>query len=145
MKKIILILITVGLLIACATKYRELEFRGGYTDRKMAEDIFVVRFTGNGFTSKRLVADYALYRCAEITREQKAFYFIVLSSNSDTIKTSSTTTYTKTISGNGYNAQTTDVNKSATEITIKIFKEKPDIDFYYDAIQVLKSMDVERL
>lgn len=68
------------LLAACATPYQPRGLTGGYSERKLENDVFLVSFSGNGFTSRDTVYRSWLYRCAEITVQQGYDWFAVLGS-----------------------------------------------------------------
>ncbi|MDP4291539.1 MAG: hypothetical protein Q8908_10710, partial [Bacteroidota bacterium] len=57
-------------LTSCATSYHEFNISGGYQSAKLSDDLYVVRFDGNGYTSFDLAAQFTMRRCAEITLEQ---------------------------------------------------------------------------
>ncbi len=59
----------------CATGYQPAGATGGYTDEKLDESHYRVRFAGNGYASKARVYYFWLYRCAELTRQKGYFYF----------------------------------------------------------------------
>lgn len=77
MKKLIFISL---LLTACATPYQSSGIRGGYSEKKISDDVYNVVFEGNGFTSKESVQTYWLYRASEITLEKGYDYFEILNS-----------------------------------------------------------------
>lgn len=82
MKKITLLYLIV--LSSCSTSYKPLGFGGGYTDQRIAEDMFQVSFQGNGYTGKEKVQSFLLKRCAEVTIENGYTHFIILNNNSGT-------------------------------------------------------------
>ena len=63
----------------CATSYQVKSFFGGYVDSEAGEDIVEVVFWGNPFTSTEKAADFAMYRCVEVTLLRGNNYFVVLS------------------------------------------------------------------
>ena len=78
--------IALGLLVAActtATPYQpyRAEFvggvHGGYSDKQLAPDRYVVRFHGNELTSRDRVEGYMLYRAAELTLEHGYDWFLV--------------------------------------------------------------------
>jgi hypothetical protein len=73
-------LITATLIGGCATSYHEKSHFGGYVNSEIGEDIVEVEFWGNPFTSTEKAADFALYRCVEVTLLRGSNYFVVLSS-----------------------------------------------------------------
>ena len=63
------------LLAGCMTPYQPAGFGGGYQEQKLAGDTYLVSFYGNGNTPNGVVAQYFLYRCAELTSESGYAYF----------------------------------------------------------------------
>lgn len=59
----------------CATGYVKNGFTGGYSDSKIDDSHYVVRFDGNGYASQERVWYFWIYRCAQLTREKGYFYF----------------------------------------------------------------------
>jgi len=66
-------------LAACATPYAKEGFTGGFEVKELGQDVYRVRFQGNGYTSKETVQSYWLYRCAELALEQGFTGFEILS------------------------------------------------------------------
>ena len=66
------------LLCACATPYKPLEHRYGYSDHQVANGVYEVSFLGNGNTSYEKALDFALLRAAEIALNHHAKSFILL-------------------------------------------------------------------
>jgi hypothetical protein len=63
------------LLAACATPYQQSSLGGGYTDEKIDETHFRVKFSGNGYASSDRVWAFWMYRCAELTKEKGYTHF----------------------------------------------------------------------
>lgn len=61
---------------ACATGYQPKGFSGGYSETQLSENVFQVRFSGNGVTSKEQAHDFALLRAAELTLNHGYEYFV---------------------------------------------------------------------
>jgi hypothetical protein len=57
-------------LAACATPYGPSGFTGGYSETKIADNVYTVAFNGNGNTSGDTVWNYWIYRCAELTLQK---------------------------------------------------------------------------
>lgn len=72
------IVLTAAMLAGCATAYGPRGLTGGYTDAKLADDLYRVTFSGNGKTSRDMVWHYWIYRCAELTQQQGYSHFIIL-------------------------------------------------------------------
>lgn len=79
-----LILLFISTLFGCATPYQKLGKRGGYTDKKINDHVYLVTFQGNDRTSDEVVYKYFLRRCAEIALEHHFSYFIVIESEEAT-------------------------------------------------------------
>ena len=60
------------LVVSCTTTYGPNGFSGGYKERELEENKYIVSFFGNGYTSGQQVWNYWIYRCAELTL-QKGF------------------------------------------------------------------------
>jgi len=69
--------------ISCSTPLSPDGLTGGYSDNRIDSDTTSVEFRGNGYTSKRKVEMYLLYRCAEVTRDAGYDYFIVLNPSTE--------------------------------------------------------------
>jgi hypothetical protein len=69
--------------ISCSTPYQPDGLTGGYSDNRIDSDTTSVEFRGNGYTSKRKVEMYLLYRCAEVTRDTGYDYFIALNPSTE--------------------------------------------------------------
>ncbi|MDA8450337.1 hypothetical protein M5C97_24750 [Acidovorax sp. NCPPB 3859] len=68
-------------LAACTTPYARKGMAGGYTDEKIDETHYRVKFDGNGNTSADRVWNFWLYRCAELTKEKGYTHFTVRKPN----------------------------------------------------------------
>jgi hypothetical protein len=80
MRTWLFLLITATSIGGCATSYQAKSFFGGYVDSEIGEDIVEIVFLANPYTSKEKAADFAMYRCVEITLLRGSNYFVVLSS-----------------------------------------------------------------
>jgi hypothetical protein len=69
--------------IGCATPYQPDGLGGGYSDNRIDSDVVSVEFRGNGYTSKRKVEMYLLFRCAEVTRDAHYDYFVALNPSTE--------------------------------------------------------------
>lgn len=67
------------MLMSCATPYQKKGLRGGYSDRRLSSDTYIVTFTGNGYTPGSVVELYLYKRASEIAQENGYPYFVVLS------------------------------------------------------------------
>lgn len=62
----------------CATGYHERDFFGrGYSEMALAQDTYIISFSGNGFTSEESVQSNLLRRCADLTILKGYRYFVV--------------------------------------------------------------------
>jgi len=66
-------------LAGCATAYRREIITGGYTNFRLADNTYRVRFKGNNYTSRDKVELFLLYRCAELTEQLGYAHFVLLS------------------------------------------------------------------
>ena len=66
-------------LAGCATAYQHEKVTGGYTDFRLADNTYRVRFKGNNYTSRDKVELFLLYRCAELTAQLGYDHFVLLS------------------------------------------------------------------
>lgn len=98
---------------ACATGFGPMGSEGGYQEKMVRENAYVISFTGNGFTSKERTRDFALYRAAQIGDKLHFTHFVVMGeddlSRSQTIYTGSTTTTNASVYGNSGTATSTTV------------------------------------
>ena len=131
----ITVLLLAASLQACSTStpYQKLGFHGGYSETKLAENIFKVSFHGNKRTGREKTWDFALLRSAELTLEEGYRYFIVMDSDYyEKLGTHRNPTFI--ISPNmivGGNSIVT-VAPSSTNM-VACFNEKPADVFSYDA------------
>ena len=78
-----LILAVAVLLSGCATPYKPDGLMGGFSERQLGQDVFVVSFQGNGYTRDQRARDFLLLRCAEVTLSHGGKYFRLVGSGSD--------------------------------------------------------------
>lgn len=71
-------IILLFMLMSCATPYQKKGLRGGYSDKRLSSDTYIVTFTGNGYTPGSTAELYLYKRAAEIARENGYQYFVVL-------------------------------------------------------------------
>jgi len=123
--------------LGCATPYQPSGFRGGYSETILAENVFQVRFKGNGYTSGERASDYALLRAAEVALGHGYRYFALAETDQQTSLGSYTTPSqshtTGYVYGNQVNlntrttgGQTYVFQKPSTTNTIICFMEKPE-------------------
>ena len=73
-------LFALGLLHGCAIEYRPAPFWGaaGYTERERDRNVFRVSYLSGRTSLPNMLEPFALYRCAELTRERGFERFAVL-------------------------------------------------------------------
>ena len=69
-------LLLISILSSCATKYQAGE-RRGYSETRLSEDAYQVRFQGDIATSQDRASQFLLRRCAELTLENGKRYFTI--------------------------------------------------------------------
>jgi hypothetical protein len=118
-------------LMGCATGYQPHSFMGGYSDQKIDDNTVEVSFRGNGYTAPETVHVYLLRRCAEVTKQDRYDYFVLV--NNQQPNEGDTNVFGAHVD-----------NKYRSVATIKMFKgPKPVNDMNaYDAAQVLKNAGV---
>lgn len=79
MRRLFLFFFVFGL-VGCATPYQPFELfgRGGYQEKRVAEDVYQVAYHGNHVTSMETLNSLLLYRCAELTANSGYQYFEVI-------------------------------------------------------------------
>jgi hypothetical protein len=75
--------IALLLVCSCATPYQEHGLRGGYRDRQIDGNTWAVSCEGNAYTLPEQLEDYVIHRCAELTVEQEADYFVIVRSRTE--------------------------------------------------------------
>jgi hypothetical protein len=78
------VLVLASLSLGCATAYKPTGLTGGFEETKLGENLYQVRFQGNGYTTHGRVAQLLLRRCAELTLENGFRYFAIASDNRQT-------------------------------------------------------------
>ena len=104
-----------------ATSYEAGEFRG-YSETRLSEDSYQVRFQGNSHTSYNRVSQFVLRRCAELTLENGKRYFATVS-----------TATQQHVSGYGG----TIISSPFGQVTIKMLNRKDDASNAIDAVIVI--------
>ena len=76
-------IIIISLLLAgCASTYGPKTSMGGYEEIDLGKNMIKVSFYGNQHTSKEMITQRLLYRCAEVTQESGFDTFVVLQDES---------------------------------------------------------------
>ena len=70
---------TVILLSGCATSYQSSSLSGGFRDLHVAEDVYRISFSANGYASRETAQTYWLYRASELTLEKGFDGFEIIS------------------------------------------------------------------
>ena len=78
-------LLSALLLSACAsvTPYQPLNNGVGYADQKLENNRYRISFSGNSSTPRETVANYVLYRAAEVTLSNGYDYFTLAAQSTD--------------------------------------------------------------
>jgi len=79
MRRLLVLTAVAVTLVACATPYVQEGLTGGFDVKDLGQDVYRVRFQGNGYTSKETVQAYWLYRSAELALEKGFTGFEILS------------------------------------------------------------------
>jgi hypothetical protein len=110
----------VCLLSGCATAYQPDGASGGYSERRLNDNVEQVSFRGNMFSTPETLQSYLLRRCAEVTVQNGYNYFVVV------------------------NTGTPSEGSSVVIATIKMFKgrETASRGHAYDAAAVIKRTPV---
>jgi hypothetical protein len=128
--------------LGCApmTGYHPFSSKGGYSDSRITEDKFNVSFAGNAFIKPEKAKAYLLYRCAELAKENKFDYFIILN-NKDNTTSYSVGGYSGLYGGGtmGGVVSSSEGQKPAFTVSIKCGKgEKPKDDNAYSVEEIIK-------
>ena len=75
MKKVVLVALLA--LAGCATGYSSKGLTGGFSETRMGERVYQVRFEGNGLVTQERVSAFLLRRCAELTLENGFRWFAI--------------------------------------------------------------------
>jgi hypothetical protein len=79
MRRLLVLAAVAVTLAACATPYVQEGLTGGFDVKDLGQDVYRVRFGGNGYTSRETVQTYWLYRSAELALEKGFTGFEILS------------------------------------------------------------------
>ncbi len=153
------LVVAVFALNGCATTYQKEGLTGGYSEIQLDENVFTIRFQGNGYTSTAKATDFTLLRSAEVAMEHGFKYFSVVDSDAFRANSSYTApvvhntttdvdvrnigdmyyadveTTTTTTGGQTYN-----ISKPSSSNTIVCYKEKPKGLFTYSAWFVVNNI-----
>jgi len=142
-------------LSGCATAYQAKGFAGGYSETQLAENIFEVRFRGNGYTSSERAADFALLRCAELTLAAGFSHFVLIDrateiaqsqyrtptyTTGSAVATTSGTHTTATGTATSYGGQTVNIRKPRATNMIACYNGAPEGQAAFNAEFVASSI-----
>ncbi len=92
-----IILIISSCALSKSTSYQSRALTGGYTETRLGEDMFDVRFAGNGWTAAEKTTDFCLLRCAELAEENSYPYFVIIQNKEGAAGQTDGSTYNKYI------------------------------------------------
>jgi len=132
--RLLVIMFFAALLGGCATSYQPIGQSGGFYNRKVAENIYVIGFNGNGFTNSQRANDFARLRAAEIG-EKLGFTHFVVEGTLDTSKIevvdAGTTTTTTGRVNEHRNSTTYHETSTTTNNSYKVYKPGVEIKVVY--------------
>jgi hypothetical protein len=143
------------LLVGCATPYQSEHFNGGFSDTRLAPDVFSIHFSGNAATRPQRVQDFVMLRAAELCVAHEFVCFTILNHQNTTDVSSYTTSgYSQTtVYGTYYGShavvtghtteippETDYISKPRSELLIKCFSDKPKAPYTFDAAFLLDSL-----
>ena len=112
----------------CATPYEASRTGSGYSDFRVAKDVFAVSVRGNPATREERVERYILRRASELTLEHSFKYFVILSEK-ETTRSSSV----------GYSAVKIPLVSPGTSVWIQCYHDRPqDQGLLIDAAEFLE-------
>lgn len=145
--------------LGCATPYKPTGFGGGFSETRLAEDVFRVNFRGNGYTSAERTQDFAMLRASELTLENGFKHFAIMEESASTDISTFTTSGSAQTTGSAsvyggsgsyhgnYSEHTTYtppqthlVFKPRSGLLIRCFAEKPDGTYAFDAAFLQQSI-----
>jgi hypothetical protein len=131
--------LVTSVLVACApTPYQPMGDAGGYYHQKIAENTYIVGFSGNTLTDYQTTYDFAVLRAAEIGEKLQYRYFAIEGqedkSTTEVVDSGSTsdTTIKSHNSGKKYDVTTTTTpnqtsyTRHRVELKIVYFEDKPN-------------------
>jgi hypothetical protein len=145
--------------LGCATPYKSSGFMGGFSETRLAEDVFRVNFRGNGYTSPERTQDFAMLRAAELAQENGFKYFAIIDESASTDVSTFTTSGSAQTTGSAsiygrsgsyygnYSERTTYtppqthfVFKPRSGLLMRCFAEKPDGIYVLEAAFLRESI-----
>lgn len=157
MKRVLAVCVSTAVgLAGCATAYQRDGLTGGFSETQLDENVWRVKFVGNGYTDDQTAEEFALLRSAELTLEKGYSHFVLAGSRSSTKTGAFTTPRTAYTTGNAYaygnqiqgsatttyqGGQTFVISSPTTNNTVVMFKGKPNIQgMVYDANIICQSL-----
>lgn len=123
-----LIVLTLVIITACATPYQKSGFSGGFSETRLANDMYEVTFNGNGYTGSQTVKNYLLRRCAELTQINGYTHFLPISRDA-----SEDTSYSTSYNSTTNQATTYTITKHENSMVIKMLNHPTKNMIAYDA------------
>ncbi|MBH2008319.1 MAG: hypothetical protein I8H71_01330 [Xanthomonadaceae bacterium] len=140
-------------LAGCATPYGPSGMAGGYSETRRADDIYIVRYQGNGFTKPEQAEEMVFLRAAELTVEKGYRFFSILgesgSTDTATVAMPSQTYTTGTVNQwGGFQSRTTStggmpmtIRRPSARLHIGLSNVKfSDARTFYDAAEVVQDL-----
>ncbi len=127
---VIVLLIIIGFfyMFSKSTSYGPKGFMGGYSETQMGNDMYAVKFQGNGNTRPDKSVDYCMLRSADLTLEKGYKFFYIVETRTGNQGVIPSGTYGPVSS------------HPASNMTIKMLREKPENDLIaYDAAVIAKT------
>lgn len=132
-------LLIIAILTSCATPYRKSEgdSKGGYYDKKISSNQYLIGFAANGNTKLSQTKDFILLRASEIVLDNKYKYFSIIDT---TRHTSDFLSDWNRYWGSG--AQMKKVIPWTLETNITLYKDKPKKTkkIIYDSVLVKEAI-----
>lgn len=134
-----IVIVSTVFLCGCASPYEKMSGVGGFQEKQIGRNQFLVSFAGNGYTSGQRAIDLCLLRSAEVALGNGYHYFAV-TENRNQVDTSTTLT-TGTYGGGVMLATTQAIPKPSTSNTILCFRDRPfGFDGLFDAEAVFADL-----
>jgi hypothetical protein len=128
----------------CATGYKPRgAFGDGYSEQRLGTDVWMVSFDASAFTPRERIDAYLLWRCAEITIDNRGNYFGIVHEGGPVRRTSTRPTLIDHPPFPTDSAPTeAEVSSSrSARMMIQIFPERPDsLERYYEARLILQRL-----
>jgi len=129
---------------ACATGYHARgTFGDGYSEQRLGTDVWMVSFDASAFTPRERIDAYLLWRCAEITIDNRASYFRIVHEGTPVRRTSTRPTL---IDHPPFPTDTAPIEPEvesgrSARMMIQIYPERPDsVERYYEARVILQRL-----